>query len=128
MKIIPLFKCRDMKKAIAFYTGILDFKLKYENTSAEDWVVDLINEDIEIQLTTLQSDSLFGSVVNIHVDEVDGLFKKYLERGLDISKKKGSPVHLGPTDQSWGMREFYITDIDGNTLRFGVPIEMPGVI
>jgi catechol 2,3-dioxygenase-like lactoylglutathione lyase family enzyme len=107
-----------MKDAIAFYTGILDFKLKYKEASADDWVVDLVNEDIDIQLTVLESDTLFGSVVNVWVDDVDSLFKKYLDRGLDASNKEDSPVHQGPTDQTWGTREFYVTDRDGNTLRF----------
>lgn len=118
MKIIPLFKCRNMKNALGFYTGILDFRLKYAEASVNDWVIDLINEGAELQLTVLESDNLFGSVINVWVDDVDGLFKKYLERGLDTSNKKNSPVHQGPLDQTWGTREFYVTDDDGNTLRF----------
>jgi hypothetical protein len=118
MKMIPLFKCRDMKAAIAHYTGILDFTLKYPGASDGDWVVDLVNGEAELQLTILEGDYLFGSVVNVWVDDVDGLFKKYKERGLDTSHKEGSPVHQGPTDQSWGTREFYVTDSDRNTLRF----------
>jgi len=118
MKIIPLFKCRNMKNALDFYTGILDFRLKYAEASVNDWVIDLINEGAELQLTVLESDNLFGSVINVWVDDVDGLFNKYLERGLDTSNKKNSPVHQGPLDQTWGTREFYITDNDGNTLRF----------
>ncbi|WP_432327650.1 hypothetical protein ACRQ5D_30765 [Mucilaginibacter sp. P25] len=35
-----------------------------------------------------------------------------------IPQLKESPVHQGPTDQTWGTREFYVTDTDGNTLRF----------
>lgn len=116
--MIPLFKCRNMKNAVAFYTGVLDFKLKYAEASVNDWVVDLINEGTELQLTVLESDNLFGSVVNVWVDDIDGLFNKYLERGLDTSNKKNSPVHQGPLDQTWGTREFYVTDDDGNTLRF----------
>lgn len=107
-----------MKDAIDFYTGVLDFELKYPGSTADDWVVDLVKEDMELQLTILEGDYLFGSVVNIRVDEVDNLFKKYLERGLDISGKEGSPVHQGPVDQSWGNREFYVGDNQGNTLRF----------
>lgn len=119
MKMTPLFKCRNMKNAVDFYTRILDFKLKYAEASTNDWVVDLINNDsAELQLTVLESDNLFGSVVNVWVDDVDGLFHKYLERGLDTSNKKNSPVHQGPLDQTWGTREFYVTDDDGNTLRF----------
>ena len=114
-----------MKQSIDFYTTILDFTLKDKNVSADDWVVDLVNGDIELQLTILESDALFGSVVNIHTDDVDSRFKKYLANGLDISGKKESPVHQGPVDQSWGMREFYVTDADGNTLRFCQPFTMP---
>ncbi len=123
MKMIPLFKVRNMAEAIDFYTGILDLTLKYPEATAEEGVIDLVKEELELQLTIFEGNYLFGSVVNIRVDEVDDLFKKYLERGLDISNKQGSPVHQGPTDQSWGMREFYITDKDGNTLRFCKPIE-----
>jgi len=118
MKMIPLFKCKNMKSAVDFYTRILDFRLKYAEASVNDWVVDLINEGAELQLTVLESNNLFGSVVNVWVDDVDALFSKYLERGLDTSHKKESPVHQGPLDQTWGTREFYVTDTDGNTLRF----------
>ena len=116
MKIIPLFKVSDLKKAIHFYTEVLDFELLYPE---DDWGgADLMRDGAGLQLTTYESDSLFGSVCNVWVDDVDGLFKKYVERGLDTSGKPESPVHQGPLDQSWGTREFYVTDADGNTLRF----------
>ena len=76
MKVVPLFKCSNMRNAIAFYTGILDFQLKYKEASADDWVVDLVNDAIELQLTILESNTLFGSVVNIWVSDVDSLFRK----------------------------------------------------
>src|SRR5947209_20395811 len=101
MKMVPLFKCSNMKDAIAFYTRLLDFELKYTEASADDPVVDLINQGIELQLTVLENSRLFGSVVNIWVDDVDGLFKKYVDRGLDVSHKKDSPVHQGPLNQTW---------------------------
>ncbi len=123
MKMVPLFKCRDMQKALAFYTGVLDFELKYPGIAHTDWVIDLVNGDAELQLTTLEGDYLFGSVVNVWVDEVDNLFQKYLDRGLVRQPHEKSPVHHGPVDQSWGTREFYVTDGDGNTLRFVKPIE-----
>ncbi|MBL7696590.1 MAG: VOC family protein [Chitinophagaceae bacterium] len=122
MKLIPLFKCRNMGAALDFYTKIIGFKLKYPNESADDVVVDLINDEAELQLTTSESDSLFGSVVNILVDDVDSRFQEFINRGLDTSSKKDSPVHQGPVDQTWGMREFYVTDPDGNTLRFRQPL------
>ena len=121
MKMIPIFRCRDMKQAITFYTGILDFKL-CDGEGADDWVVNLVNGDAELQLTILEGNQKMGIAANVRVDDVDGLFQKYLGRGLDTSNKEGSPVHQGPIDQSWGNREFYVTDSDGNTLRFYKPI------
>jgi len=122
MKLVPLFKVRDMRKAIAFYTEVLDFTLKYPQASPEDGVVTVVHGDAELELTIYEGDYLFGSVVNVLVNEVDELFKKFLSRGYITPKKQNSPVDEGPIDQSWGMREFYIRDLDCNTLRYGKPI------
>ena len=110
-----------MKEAIAFYTSILDFKLKYPDDHGEDGVLDLVNDEAELQLTSIEDRP--PSIANVQVDDVDILFEKYKQRGLDTSKKPNSPVHQGPIDQTWGRREFYVTDADGNTLRFCKPIE-----
>ena len=118
MKIVPLFKVRNMQAALVHYTEVLDFELTDPNDSAESGVVDLANGDAALQLTIYEGDYLFGSVANVGAPDVDALFKKYKSRGLDTSRKKESPVHQGPVDQSWGRREFYVTDADGNTLRF----------
>lgn len=120
MKLIPLLKVRDIKKAVNFYTQVLDFELKYPNDALNIYSVDLVNENAEFQLT--ETDGLFGIAVIVMVNEVDNLFEKYISRGLITPKKTNSPVHEGPINQTWGMREFYVTDDDGNTLRFSTPI------
>jgi uncharacterized glyoxalase superfamily protein PhnB len=112
-----------MNESLEFYTNVLDFTVKYPGTTADEPVVTIINDEAEIQLSTMPGDSLFGCAVNISVDNVDALFKKYLDRGLETSRKKNSPVHQGPVDQTWGMREFYVDDPNGNTLRFIQEIE-----
>ena len=122
MKVVPLLRCKNMKQAIEFYTQVLDFKLKFANESDEDCVVDLVNGEAEIQLTTIEG--MYGIAVNISVDEVDNLFQKYVSRGLIIPNNPNSPVHNGPIDQTWGMREFYVNDPSGNTLRFRKIIEL----
>jgi catechol 2,3-dioxygenase-like lactoylglutathione lyase family enzyme len=121
MKVVPIMRCKDMEESLSFYTGVLDFELKYPESSAKDWVVDLISGEAEIQLS--RGDGIFGNPVNVNVQDVDALFKKYLDRGLDTSGKPESPVHQGPLDQTWGMREFYVNDPNGNTLRFRKPID-----
>ena len=123
MKAVPIIKCKDMEESLSFYTGVLDFELKDPGSSPKDWVIDIVNGEAEIQLSILGGDSVFGCAINIRVEDVDGLFRKYVTRGLDTSNKEGSPVHQGPLDQSWGIREFYVNDPNGNTLRFGKSIE-----
>lgn len=120
-KMIPLFRCTDMKRSIAFYTGILDFKLM-EGDSPDDVVVVLTNDDAALMLTSLEGDQKAGIATNVLVENIDVLFKRYIDRGLDTSLKKDSPVHQGPLDQTWGRREFYVTDPDENTLRFIQPL------
>lgn len=107
-----------MNQALIHYTGVLDFEITDPNDTSDSPVVDLEKEGCAIQLTVVESAQLFGSVVNVWVSDVDQLFIKYIARGLDTSKRVESPVHQGPVDQSWGRREFYVTDVDGNTLRF----------
>jgi catechol 2,3-dioxygenase-like lactoylglutathione lyase family enzyme len=119
MKTIPILRCLDMQEAIDFYTNVLDFKLKYSNASAADWVVDLINGEAELALTRLEGDQRLDVNIYVRVEEVDNLFRKYVSRGLRVPNNPDSPVHNGPIDQTWGMREFYVTDPSGNTLRFG---------
>jgi uncharacterized glyoxalase superfamily protein PhnB len=118
MKIVPLFKVRNMRAALVHYTGVLDFEMTDPDDTADSPVVDLRNGGAAFQLTTYEGDYLYGSIANVWVDDVDSLFAKYKSRGLDTSAKKNSPVHQAPVDQTWGRREFYVTDADGNTLRF----------
>lgn len=121
MKVIPILKCSDLHRSLGFYTGVLDFTQKYPEERPEDWPIHLVNDGVEIQLS---HEGHFGTPINIRLAsaaEVDSLFAKYSARGLDTSAKRESPVHQGPLDQTWGMREFYVNDPDGNTLRFSAP-------
>ena len=120
MKLIPLLRVRNIKEAIAFYTGVLDFKLKYPEEEVNVFCMDLVNGDAEFQISEM--DGIFGVAVTVRVDDADSLFEKYISRGLITPKKENSPVHESPVNQTWGRREFYVTDTDGNTLRFSQSI------
>jgi catechol 2,3-dioxygenase-like lactoylglutathione lyase family enzyme len=117
MNIIPIMKCRDLEASVHFYTDILDFKVL--NPEPEISYILLIRDGARLDLSTNSGDGVFGNRVNIIVNNVDALFQKFIRRGLNTSNKQESPVHHGPVDQTWGMREFYVDDPDGNTLRFG---------
>lgn len=116
MKVIALLRCDHLKESISFYTEILDFTLKFPDEAENEWVVDLINGEAEILLSSI--DGTPRNSVYIRVEDVDALFNKYIRRGLIVPNNPDSPVHQSPIDQTWGMREFYVNDPAGNTLRF----------
>lgn len=120
MAIIATVRCRNMGAALAFYTGVLDFE---RAGSADDTLDDpafsvLKRGSDRLYLSSHRGDGAFGQAVVVLVPDIDALLQTYLARGLTTPGDPDSPVHEGPLDQSWGTREFYVTDPDGNTLRF----------
>ncbi len=116
IRIVPILKCRDLARSIAFYTETLDFELVDPQDTGP--VIEVRHGDAEIQLSTMGGDGMFGTAINVWVDDVDERFRTYVARGLDVTNRPESPVHTSPVDQTWGTRELYVTDPDGNTLRF----------
>jgi catechol 2,3-dioxygenase-like lactoylglutathione lyase family enzyme len=121
MAIIPTVRCRSMKSSLAFYTAVLDF----EHVDGDDELDDpsfsvLLRDGDHLWLSSHRGDGQFGQAIVITTDDVDALFRKFRERGLSTPGNPAAPeaVHEGPLDQSWGTREFYVDDPDGNTLRF----------
>ncbi len=47
---------------------------------------------------------------NLIVEDVDALHAELLAKGVRID--------TGPVDQTWGTREMYVRDADGNSIRF----------
>ena len=119
MALIPIVRCRAMHEAVAFYTRVLDFQLIGTWPDLGDPALSLLMRDgFELNLSSHRGDGAFGQAIVVLVKDIDALFRKYLERGLDTSANIESPVHLGPIDQTWGSREFYVDDPSGNTLRY----------
>ncbi|GAA0651896.1 glyoxalase superfamily protein [Brevundimonas lenta] len=119
MAIIPTVKCSDMARSVAFYTGVLDFEARGIWPSEGDPAfAELTRGGDLLFLSSHSGDGVVGQAVVVVVEDVDALFASFRSRGLDPSHKPDSPVHQGPVDQTWGTREFYADDPDGNTLRF----------
>lgn len=114
-----MVRCASLAEAVAFYTQVLDFVLAESLPDPSDpgYCV-LVRAGHELHLSSHSGDGVFGQAVVVLVPDVDTLFARFLERGLDPSGKPHSPVHQGPTDQTWDTRELYVDDPSGNTLRF----------
>lgn len=119
MAIIPTVLCRALPRSVAFYTRVLDFELVEAWSGLSDpGFARLTRHGDALYLSSHAGDGAFGQAIVIEVAETDALFAAFRSRGLDPSGKPDSPVHQGPLDQTWGTREFYVDDPDGNSLRF----------
>jgi uncharacterized glyoxalase superfamily protein PhnB len=119
---VPVFWSSDLIRSLAFYTQMLEFELRYpehRELSLRNGVVDLVCDGALLQLSIHMGGNPTPSSLNLELDsaeEVDAAFARLTARGLDQSHRLESPVHLAPLDQTWGTREFYINDPDGNCL------------
>ena len=121
MAIIATFRCRNMAKSLEFYTRILDFTRIDGDDDVSDPSYSLLERDADrLILSSHRGDGEYGQTVLITTEDVDEVFRKFRARGLRPPGNPDAPqeVHEGPIDQSWGTREVYIDDPDGNTLRF----------
>ena len=111
---IPILHVSSSAAAEDFYCGSLGF----ERRSAYRPHQDLLDpcyltvhwDGAWLHLSSFRDDSVPGAAVYLSVDNVDRVFQQLIAKGVT--------VELEPTDQSWGNREMYLRDPDGNSLRF----------
>lgn len=119
MAIIPTVRCSNMRRSLEFYTGLLGFERVGGDDTLDDPSFSLLSRAGDrLILSSHRGDGEYGQAIVIETEDVDGEFRTLLQRGLRSPGDPNSPVHEGPIDQSWGARELYVNDPDGNTLRF----------
>ena len=121
MAIIPTVRVSRMAASLAFYTEVLDFERGDDNDAPDDPSFQILTRDGDyLFLSSHRGDGEYGQAVAVFVADVGAVFQKFRERGLKTPGNPDAPqmVHEGPVDQTWGTREFYVDDPDGNTLRF----------
>jgi catechol 2,3-dioxygenase-like lactoylglutathione lyase family enzyme len=120
MTIVPTVRCEFMKRSLAFYTTVLDFDSVEDGRDDDPCVSVLMRGGSLLVLSSHRGDGASGQAIVVLTDSVDALFRRFRARGLKTLGNPDAPteVHEGPIDQSWGTRELYVDDPDGNTLRF----------
>jgi catechol 2,3-dioxygenase-like lactoylglutathione lyase family enzyme len=110
-----------MRSSLEFYTKVLDFEHVDGDDELNDPSFSVLKRDGGLLfLSSHRGDGEFGQAIAVLTDDVDAVFRMLRSRGLKTPGNPESPrvVHEGPIDQTWGTREFYVDDPDGNTLRF----------
>lgn len=113
-QIIPIFKTADMTAGLSFYIDGLGFRRVgfFELGPDGPAHASLLRDGCELHLSTFPGDGDGPSVAYIQMDDITTLREALIQRG-------GAPEDTEILEQSWGTREIYLTDPDGNRLRFG---------
>ncbi|MBV6523121.1 MAG: hypothetical protein MNPFHGCM_03288 [Gemmatimonadaceae bacterium] len=119
MTIIPIVRCDSMRQSLAFYIQMLGFERIEGDDDADDPSFCVLSRDgDQLYLSSHPGDGKCGQAIVMETDDVDGEWQALRRRGLRTPGNPESPVHDGPVNQTWGSREFYVDDPDGNTIRF----------
>lgn len=111
---IPVLHVKSSAAAEEFYCNRLGFRRHFayrvDENKPDPCYMGLARDDAWLHLSSFSGDGISGSVVYLLVDDVDGLHEEL--------RRKGVRIDLEPTDQTWGNREMYVKDSDGNSIRF----------
>ena len=110
---IPVLHVSSSAAAEEFYCDQLGFKQAFAYRpfdGADPCYMGLTRDNVELHVSSFSGDGVVGGIVFLGVEDVDALHKELKARGIVID--------LEPTDQSWGNREMYVHDPDGNSIRF----------
>ena len=73
-----------------------------------------------VHLSSHGGDGVYGNVIYVRVEDIDPLFSKFVANGLNTDDPNEYPsLRIPPVVQTWGMKEFSVTDPDGNKITFG---------
>jgi catechol 2,3-dioxygenase-like lactoylglutathione lyase family enzyme len=111
---IPLIHVSSSAEAEEFYCDGLGFRRRFayrvDDTRADPCFLGLSRDGVWLNVSSFSGDGVSGGVVGFIVDDVDALLAGLM--GKDVA------IDLEPTDQTWGNREMYVKDPDGNSIRF----------
>jgi len=113
---VPIVHVSESIVAEAFYCGALGFEKRFAyrpSPAADPCYMGVQRDGAVLHLSSFSGDSVAGTAVYVRVDNVDALHAEFTAKGIAIA--------LPPTDQTWGNREMYLRDADGNCIRFAQP-------
>lgn len=105
-RVVPNIASERPEESRAFYTHFLGFDVAMDM----GWIVTLVSPTNETAQISLGSGEMPGGPhLTIEVDDVDEVHARAREQGL--------PIVYALTDESWGVRRFFVEDPNGVVLN-----------
>jgi catechol 2,3-dioxygenase-like lactoylglutathione lyase family enzyme len=114
IQITPFLGVSQLDRAVAFYRDVLGFAI----WSPGGGYAYAERERVGLRLLALEADAPFppgSSHAYVDVADADGLFAEWEAALRALPAERWGP----PKDHSYGQREFWVRDPDGNLLTFG---------
>ena len=107
-----VFTVSDIAKSIAYYRDALGFAVTFQYGQPEFYAC-LCRDDVALHLLAAQETKRLPGqgAVCVFVRDVDAVHAELSARGAKVIKP--------PQNYDYGMRDFDVTDLDGNHLTFG---------
>jgi uncharacterized glyoxalase superfamily protein PhnB len=111
---IPLLHVSNATAAEEFYCKRLGFRREFahrgDEAKPDPCYMGVSRDSVWLHVSSFSGDGVSGGVANLIVDDVDALHAEFVAKGV--------PIAVEPVDQTWGSREMYVKDADGNCVRF----------
>ena len=119
-QLFPILLTRDLPRLVAFYERTMHGVVAYRfgSTGEDDYVSLTVGAaSLGIGRDPKTPDAASGDRVALwfYVDEVDAVFRHWMEAGGDVVQE--------PQDMPWGERVAQVRDPDGNLVNLG---RLPG--
>ncbi|AXC14499.1 Lactoylglutathione lyase [Acidisarcina polymorpha] len=104
-----VFQVKDLSAALHFYCEVLGFEkdFEYGPYAGVHWGECYLH----LCVHTTWNRPVGGGAISVFADEVD----EY----CTLTRGRGAKIELEPTNEPYGMRDFVVSDPDGNILTFG---------
>ena len=99
----------DLDRAIEFYQAELGWPLEFRTEDSAYF--DTAGVVLERSASPANPDFIVG----LAVDDVDATYHDLVKRGVTIAEV--------PKDRSWGVRNFYVRDPDGNQVEYEMRLD-----
>jgi predicted enzyme related to lactoylglutathione lyase len=109
----PVFVVEDVKRSVEHYRKALGFRVEFTHGDPASYAgIERDNVAVHLQTARDSKRKAGQSAIYVFVTDVDALHRELRSRGAKIVN--------GPRDYPYGMRDFDVEDLDGNSLCFGM--------
>ena len=109
----PVFVVEDVKRSVEHYRKALGFRVEFTHGDPASYAgIERDNVTVHLQTARDSKRKAGQSAIYVFVADVDALHREL--------KSRGARIVNGPRDYPYGMRDFDVQDLDGNSLCFGM--------